>query len=1067
MNLLTRSVFLALCISGFNTSRAQINYPFQDLRFNTNSTVTAIAVDETNNVTYIGGFFTRVNTAAHGTVLDAATALNPRDFPQPNGSVFVAISDGSGGYYIGGTFTRVGGIDRQNIAHINSAGEVTSWNPSADAVVRSMALSGNILYVGGDFANIGGQARQYLAALDANGNATGWAPTTNSSFINAIEVDGSIIYIAGGFSTVNNSIQSRIAALDTNGDLIDWNPNIGGGSINDMTIDKDIVYIAGSFSLAGGEARSNLAAIDDAGAATSWDPSPNGTVRSICLDNNILYIGGDFTSITTETGSTARNYLAALDLSGEVTSWNPSAVSSISAGAVNTLSVANGIVYAGGNFTLVNGQARSRVAAIDVSGVVQDWNPSAGGTVLTVFAGNEEVYVGGSFPSIGGVSRNRLASFDATGAVTDWNPSPNSLVRAIAIGDGLVYVGGEFTSIGGESRNRLSAFDASGNLTDWDPSPNTAVRTLATGENALYAGGDFTTVNGESRGRLAAFSSDGTLTSWNPSADGIVRTLSVDEGLVFAGGDFTTVGSDTRNGIAAIDATGDGSVSSWNPSAAAGSVFNSIAVADGIVYAGGEFSTIGSSSRNNLAAIDAGSGGVTTWDPSPDDAVNALAISNGVAYIAGDFTTISSESRVGIAAVDVAGALESWDLQLTSSSSVSLSSLAVNNGSVLFGGFFYGVGGDPVVNMGSVTVFDDTDPVFISDDAISVIENTTGTIYTAAADETVTFSLGSSKDEGLFSLNAGAISFNTAPDFENPLDGNADNQYLLDITAIDFVGNTAALEVIITVTDADEVVPVITLIGANPQTIELGAAYTELGASANDDVDGDISGSIVIDATAVDVTDLGSYAVTYNVSDASGNDAVEVSRTVNVVDTTEPNFTSTTAVTVDENIATSEIIYTAAATDAGTITYGLSGTDANSFTLVASSGELTFVASPDFETQSSYSVTITATDASGNASDLVLTITINDVDEGVVLGLKDGLNVSVYPNPVTDQISIQGQELSNYNQLTVNTIEGKEVLSFQNLSTSNFNVSGLSPGIYILLLKSDDQVVNAGRIIKK
>ena len=83
--------------------------------------------------------------------------------------------------------------------------------------------------------------------------------------------------------------------------------------------------------------------------------------------------------------------------------------------------------------------------------------------------------------------------------------------------------------------------------------------------------------------------------------------------------------------------------------------------------------------------------------------------------------------------------------------------------------------------------------------------------------------------------------------------------------------------------ESDTTAPVITLTGENPQEIYVGVAYSELGATAADDVDGDISASIVIDASAVDVSTEGSYSVTYNVSDAAGNQADEVVRTVNVV----------------------------------------------------------------------------------------------------------------------------------------------------------------------------------------
>jgi hypothetical protein len=80
----------------------------------------------------------------------------------------------------------------------------------------------------------------------------------------------------------------------------------------------------------------------------------------------------------------------------------------------------------------------------------------------------------------------------------------------------------------------------------------------------------------------------------------------------------------------------------------------------------------------------------------------------------------------------------------------------------------------------------------------------------------------------------------------------------------------------------DTTAPVITLVGDNPQELTVGDAYVELGATATDDTDGDISVSIVTDASAVDTATAGSYSVTYNVSDAAGNAATEVVRTVTV-----------------------------------------------------------------------------------------------------------------------------------------------------------------------------------------
>ena len=79
----------------------------------------------------------------------------------------------------------------------------------------------------------------------------------------------------------------------------------------------------------------------------------------------------------------------------------------------------------------------------------------------------------------------------------------------------------------------------------------------------------------------------------------------------------------------------------------------------------------------------------------------------------------------------------------------------------------------------------------------------------------------------------------------------------------------------------DTTAPVITLLGNNLVELTVGDVYTDAGATATDDVDGDLTASIVI-VSNVDTSIAGSYTVTYNVSDAANNAATEVVRTVNV-----------------------------------------------------------------------------------------------------------------------------------------------------------------------------------------
>jgi VCBS repeat-containing protein len=79
----------------------------------------------------------------------------------------------------------------------------------------------------------------------------------------------------------------------------------------------------------------------------------------------------------------------------------------------------------------------------------------------------------------------------------------------------------------------------------------------------------------------------------------------------------------------------------------------------------------------------------------------------------------------------------------------------------------------------------------------------------------------------------------------------------------------------------DAVAPVISLSGAASVNVPSGEAYTDAGATAVDNIDGDVSGSIVTN-NPVNTAVVGAYTVTYNVQDSAGNDAVQVTRTVNV-----------------------------------------------------------------------------------------------------------------------------------------------------------------------------------------
>ena len=186
-------------------------------------------------------------------------------------------------------------------------------------------------------------------------------------------------------------------------------------------------------------------------------------------------------------------------------------------------------------------------------------------------------------------------------------------------------------------------------------------------------------------------------------------------------------------------------------------------------------------------------------------------------------------------------------------------------------------------------------------------------------------------------------------------------EYIVTYNAIDANDNEAD-EVTRTVNVVDTTAPVITLVGDNPQVIEVGGDYVELGSTVSDNYDTGLVA--VIDATDVDTDTVGEYTVTYNVTDANDNEADEVTRTVDVVDTTVPVITLTGATPVTIEVGSSYI-------DAGATASDIGDGDLT--------GAIVTVDPVDADVIGVYTVTYNVTDTSLNAA-VEITRTVNVVD---------------------------------------------------------------------------------------
>lgn len=165
----------------------------------------------------------------------------------------------------------------------------------------------------------------------------------------------------------------------------------------------------------------------------------------------------------------------------------------------------------------------------------------------------------------------------------------------------------------------------------------------------------------------------------------------MDQRFMLEGGG-TTIGSQSRTSLAALDIN-TGSATSWNPAAGYldGQVY-AILASGNKVYVGGSFSQIATLTRNNLAAIDATTGLVTTWDPDVNGRVMALGIHNNNLYVGGFYTEIGSNYYVNLAAIDINTGLPATSGQVSNAGPGEVSTLSINGNILYIGGEFNVVG---------------------------------------------------------------------------------------------------------------------------------------------------------------------------------------------------------------------------------------------------------------------------------------------------------------------------------------------------------------------------------------
>jgi large repetitive protein len=201
-------------------------------------------------------------------------------------------------------------------------------------------------------------------------------------------------------------------------------------------------------------------------------------------------------------------------------------------------------------------------------------------------------------------------------------------------------------------------------------------------------------------------------------------------------------------------------------------------------------------------------------------------------------------------------------------------------------------------------------------------------------------------------------------------------------TVADNVGSEVTTTLVSGKTTDDATLEFTGTAGANNQIILYNGSIELARVTA------DGSGAWTYTANVVDGTTYRFTAVARNTTSGTLSEASD--EFIVTADRTAPVITSpATALSIQENTGAQQVVYTAVASDAANgneqvtsgISYSLAGTDAALFSIVASTGVVKLIASPNYEGKQQYSFDVVATDSSGNSSSQNVVLNVLNLDE--------------------------------------------------------------------------------------
>lgn len=565
------------------------------------------------------------------------------------------------------------------------AQEISPPKYSVDGDVYASLVHGDTLILGGTFSSVG-----LYSGGGAYFNIPGSTPDLSlpklvGTVFKSTEDGNGGLYIFGAYYHENEAPSTRSPRIEhilANGTFEEGFLLPVVSHLYDDASIQTLLYSNGKLFIGAGNSLASIGGYNNLQNFFAFDvatrqpvtnlPQANGVVTYMTVHENVLYIGGDFTTL----GTLSRTGEAAINLvTNTITPWQPNIN-----GGITSMVFYQGNAIIGGSFIDPDEELNywhAKLASVDLntgSNVQYIYHQSspdennllfwAHGWVHNLALSGNTLYAHKSM-----FGDNYIEAIDLTTNIPLWERRIDATVTGYKIVSGTLYIAGAVNkayllNTGAQPENiernysGLMAIDLpGGNLSAWNPNLMGWSRTansMSLLGNKLFVGGTFSHINGEDRRNICMINTTmETLLPFSLPLNNIgeVDALATDGERLYIGGVFNNVANTEINKpLIAADLTTGAYLPGWLPLIEG--QCKSLAVNESTVYASGNLYIPGSSENSVLVAINKTNAMLNTSFPKPNGLLGGIYLTNGSLYAGGEFSEIGGVAKNNLAAIN-------------------------------------------------------------------------------------------------------------------------------------------------------------------------------------------------------------------------------------------------------------------------------------------------------------------------------------------------------------------------------------------------------------------------------